>query len=72
MRQIRELSSAATVFVCPSAYEPLRIVNLEAMTCATPVASDVGGIPEVVSDDVTGSLVRVAEQTLAVYRRAGG
>lgn len=57
-RQIRELLSAATVFVCPSVYEPLGIVNLEAMACATAVvASDVGGIPEVVADGVSGLLV---------------
>jgi starch synthase len=56
--KIREILSAATVFVCPSVYEPLGIVNLEAMACATAVvASDVGGIPEVVDDGVTGSLV---------------
>ncbi|OBH30842.1 glycosyl transferase family 1 [Mycobacterium sp. E342] len=56
--EIREILSAATVFVCPSVYEPLGIVNLEAMACATAVvASDVGGIPEVVVDGVTGSLV---------------
>lgn len=56
--KLREIFSAATVFVCPSVYEPLGIVNLEAMACATPVvASDVGGIPEVVVDGVTGSLV---------------
>ncbi len=55
---IREILSAATVFVCPSVYEPLGIVNLEAMACATAVvASDVGGIPEVVADGTTGSLV---------------
>ncbi len=56
--QIREILSAATVFVCPSVYEPLGIVNLEAMACSTAVvASDVGGIPEVVDDGQTGVLV---------------
>jgi alpha-maltose-1-phosphate synthase len=56
--KVREILSAATVFVCPSVYEPLGIVNLEAMACATAVvASDVGGIPEVVTEGETGLLI---------------
>ncbi|MGV0645548.1 glycogen synthase [Mycolicibacterium sp. XJ879] len=58
VNKIREILSAATAFVCPSVYEPLGIVNLEAMACGTAVvASDVGGIPEVVADRETGLLV---------------
>ena len=53
-----QLLSHATVFVCPSIYEPLGIVNLEAMACETAVvATRTGGIPEVVDDGVTGLLV---------------
>lgn len=52
------LYSQATVFCCPSIYEPFGIINLEAMACATPVvASAVGGIKEVVVDGETGFLV---------------
>lgn len=52
------LLTGARVFVCPSVYEPLGIVNLEAMACETAVvASAVGGIPEVVSSNETGLLV---------------
>jgi glycogen synthase len=53
-----ELYSHATVFCCPSVYEPFGIINLEAMACETAVvASAVGGIPEVVVDGETGVLV---------------
>jgi starch synthase len=57
-RDVIQLLSHATVFACPSIYEPLGIVNLEAMACeAAVVASAVGGIPEVVVDGETGVLV---------------
>jgi starch synthase len=66
--KIREILSAATVFVCPSVYEPLGIVNLEAMACATAVvASDVGGIPEVVADNQTGLLVHYDASDAAAF-----
>jgi alpha-maltose-1-phosphate synthase len=68
IRKLREILSAANVFVCPSVYEPLGIVNLEAMACATPVvASDVGGIPEVVADGSTGSLVHYVADDASGY-----
>ena len=68
--KIREILSAATVFVCPSVYEPLGIVNLEAMACATAVvASDVGGIPEVVADRHTGLLVHYDQNDPGFFER---
>ena len=58
-----QLYSHASVFCCPSIYEPFGIINLEAMACETPVvATAVGGIPEVVVDGETGFLVPVERQ----------
>jgi starch synthase len=60
--EVIQLLTHATVFACPSIYEPLGIVNLEAMACGTAVVgSRTGGIPEVVADDETGLLVPVGE-----------
>lgn len=65
---IQEVYSGADVFVCPSIYEPLGIVNLEAMACSTAVvASDVGGIPEVVVNGETGVLVHYDENDTATF-----
>ncbi|MEV1022849.1 glycogen synthase [Streptomyces sp. NPDC050264] len=66
--EVVQLLTHATVFVCPSVYEPLGIVNLEAMACGTAVvASRVGGIPEVVTDGESGVLVPYAEADPAAF-----
>ena len=60
--QLCAILSSATTFVCPSIYEPLGIVNLEAMACgAAVVGTATGGIPEVVVDGVTGRLVPIEQ-----------
>jgi starch synthase len=60
--ELSAILAAATSFVCPSVYEPLGIVNLEAMACgAAVVGTATGGIPEVVDDGVTGRLVPIEQ-----------
>ncbi|WP_433076386.1 glycogen synthase [Dactylosporangium sp. CA-139114] len=61
-REVIQVLTHATLFVCPSIYEPMGIVNLEAMACQTAVvATATGGIPEVVADRETGLLVPIEQ-----------
>jgi starch synthase len=63
-QELIALLSSATVFACPSIYEPLGIVNLEAMACSIPVVGTAtGGIPEVVAHNQTGLLVPIDQLT---------
>jgi starch synthase len=67
---IRQILTHAAVFCCPSIYEPQGIVNLEAMACQTAVvASDVGGIPDVLRHGTTGLLVHYDPADPTRYQR---
>lgn len=67
------LLTGADLFLCPSIYEPLGIVNLEAMACEVAVlASRVGGIPEVVADGSTGKLIDYTPESAEFESRLAG
>ena len=69
--ELVQFMSHASVFVCPSIYEPFGMINVEAMACGVPVvASAVGGIPEIVEDGETGFLVPVRAER-GCLRHAG-
>jgi starch synthase len=68
--EVRQVLTGALAFLCPSVYEPLGIVNLEAMACETAVvASGVGGIPEVVVDGETGVIVPYSADDTGGFER---
>ncbi|MBF0568701.1 MAG: glycogen synthase [Nitrospirae bacterium] len=63
-----QLYTHASVFCCPSIYEPFGIINLEAMACSTPVvASAVGGIVEIIEDGQTGYLVKFDQHKVSPF-----
>lgn len=69
-KKMIELYTHASVFCCPSVYEPFGIINLEAMACETAVvASRVGGIPEVVIPDQTGYLVDYNKENIETFEK---
>jgi starch synthase len=69
LEDLIHLYSSATVFVCPSIYEPFGLVNLEAMACETAVvASSVGGIPEIVVEGETGYLIDYDPEDLESFK----
>jgi len=71
--EVIQLYSHATVFCCPSIYEPFGIINLEAMACNTAVvASAVGGIKEIIVQHETGILVPLEQETTAPFEPVDG
>ncbi len=73
VEELSELFTKATCLVCPSIYEPFGLVNIEAMACSAPVvASDVGGIKEIVDDGQTGYLVPVQLSGVSPFEPVDG